>query len=62
MKNTETVATGLERYPEFENAVNKIGADVFAMIAKEAGKIESDMPYKFQFLLEEVVKDLQNRI
>lgn len=53
---------GLEKYPEFKKAVNKIANDACKAINKEAKNITSEMPYKAQFILEEVIKILEERV
>ena len=56
------ILTGLERYPEFKKLVSQIAEQVAVTINKEAKKIESDMPYKCQFVLEEVIQNLEKRV
>jgi hypothetical protein len=60
MSNTKKC--GLERYPEFKKLVNKLADEVCTQINEEAPKIESEMPYKQQFVLEEIVRILESRI
>jgi len=54
--------TGLKRYPEFTPLVNKIVSTVIREINAEARKIQSEMPYKAQFTLEEVIRELEERV
>ncbi len=54
--------TSLQKYPEFEGLVNKLASEVCSKINKEAVKIESTMPYKTQFVLEELIKVLESRV
>lgn len=50
-------------YPEFENAVDLITNNTCQLINDFSKSIESkEMPYKAQYLLEEVIKQLQERI
>lgn len=56
------ILTGLERYPEFKKLVSKIAEQVAVTINKEAKKIQSEMPYKCQFVLEEVIQNLEKRV
>lgn len=50
----------LERYLEFKIAVQKVIIATIQNIDTEALKIEkTDMPYRNQFILEEVIKGLQ---
>jgi hypothetical protein len=53
---------GLKRYPEFKPLVDKIVVSVIREINAEAHKIQSEMPYKAQFTLEEVIRELQDRV
>lgn len=53
---------GLQRYPEFKPLVDKIVHEVLTQINAEARKIQSEMPYKAQFTLEEVIRELQERV
>lgn len=53
---------GLERYPEFKELVNKLANEVSEKINKEAKKIESEMTYKCQFVLEELIRELESRV
>ncbi len=53
---------GLERYPEFKKLVATMSANICKKINAESKKIKSEMPYKAQFLLEEIIKDLQDRV
>jgi hypothetical protein len=54
--------TGLKRYPEFTPLVDKVVRAAVQMINAEAGKVQSEMPYKAQFTLEEVIRELQERV
>lgn len=56
------IAESAERYPEFNDLVKEIANDVCAKINILAPQIKSDMPYKNQFTLEEVIKVLQERV
>jgi uncharacterized protein (DUF608 family) len=58
----DTTAPGLTRYPEFKALVQEITHMVITKINAEARKIESQMPYKAQFTLEEVIRELQDRV
>lgn len=52
----------LQRYPEFKPLVDKLVHSVILEINAEARKIESEMPYKAQFTLEEVIRELEERV
>jgi uncharacterized protein (DUF608 family) len=58
----DTTAPGLTRYPEFHPLVQEITHMVIEKINAEANKIESKMPYKAQFTLEEVIRELSDRV
>jgi hypothetical protein len=50
------------KYPEFENAVDIVTNNTCQLISDFAKSIKSEMPYKYQYLLEEVIKKLQERV
>lgn len=54
--------TGLDRYPEFEYVVNAVVDKTMEMVNRLAPIVESEMPYKPQFVLEEVIKKLQSLV
>lgn len=49
-------------YPELDEAATQIAEDVAREINSMASSIESEMPYKTQYILEEVIKDLEQRV
>jgi hypothetical protein len=51
-----------EEYPELRKIADKIADDTAERINKEVKDVKSKMPYKAQWVLEEVVRDLENRI
>jgi hypothetical protein len=51
-----------EKYPELQKIADKIADETAENINKEVKDVKSNMPYKAQWVLEEVVKDLKNRI
>jgi hypothetical protein len=51
-----------EEYPELRKIADKIADDTSERINKEVKDVKSKMPYKAQWVLEEVVRDLENRI
>lgn len=51
-----------ERYPELINAVKEISRYVILIINDKAMRTESEMPYKAQFILEELIKLLQEKV
>ena len=56
------IKTGLERYPEFEPLVTELVNDIFKKILEVAWEIESEMPYKAMFVLEEIIKKLEEKV
>lgn len=53
---------GLAKYPEFKALVDQVVYDASSKINDLAPQIKSDMPYKTQFVLEEVIRELQTRV
>ncbi len=49
-------------YPELDTEAARIADEVAGMINEVAPTIKSEMPYKAQYILEEVIKDLQERV
>lgn len=54
--------TSLEKYPEFKELVSEISQLALKEIREHAGLIESEMPYKQQFVLEEIIKELEKSV
>lgn len=54
--------TGMKRYPEFKPLVDKLVRQICVAINAEVGKIKSEMPYKAQFTLEEIIRELKERV
>jgi hypothetical protein len=50
------------QYPEFEKATQIIVDEICILINDLSKDIKSEMPYKAQYLLEEVIKKLQERV
>lgn len=53
---------GLERYPEFEPLVKEVVQLAIRAIQDKADAIQSEMPYKQQFVLEEVINKLKDLV
>ncbi len=51
-----------EKFPELDALVSKLASEVAAKINSLTKKIESKMPYKAQYVLEELIKDLKERV
>lgn len=47
-------------HPEFQSLINEVTKKTLKEIQDKAFDIESAMPYKFQYVLEEVIKQLQS--
>ena len=58
----EVYETGLKRYPEFDPLVKELRTHVIREIQAKADQIESQMPYKQQFVLEELIRLLQESV
>jgi hypothetical protein len=61
IKKDKKVLYGLAKYPEFKPLVTEIANKTLRAI-KKADKIKSKMPYKQQFVLEEVIKILEDSV
>lgn len=51
-----------EKYPELQKIVNKIVPQIVSMINTNIKNVNSKMPYKAQWVLEEIIKELQKRV
>lgn len=54
--------TMMTKYPELTKVANELATQVLQAINKQAPEIESEMPYKAQFILEEVIKILKSHV
>jgi len=54
--------SGLKRYPEFKPLVDELRVMVVRAIQAKADAIESQMPYKQQFVLEELITQLKDLV
>ena len=61
MEQTQ-IKTGLEQYPEFKPLVDRLIELSVNRINNEAVKIESEMRYKRQFVLEMFINRLQELV
>ena len=52
----------IKKYPELDEIVGKIADDACREINQRIKNIESEMPYRAQYVLEAVVRELQRRI
>jgi len=63
MKHSESTAiAGSGKYPELDKLVKPISDMCAKTINKKISTIKSKMPYKAQYVLEEVIKELQDRV
>jgi hypothetical protein len=58
----DVVLPGLKRYPEFKPLVEELRVMVIRAIQAKADAIESEMPYKQQFVLEELIRKLEESV
>jgi len=49
-------------YPELDVEATRIADQVAGIINEAASKIKSEMPYKAKYILEEVIKDLEEMV
>ena len=50
------------KYPELDIVVNELANEACYMINKKVYTVESSMPYKAQYVLEELIKKLQEAV
>lgn len=53
---------GRRKYPELHALAEELAREFLARIEERAGQVESEMPYKRQYTLEEVVRLLEAQI
>jgi hypothetical protein len=51
-----------EKYPKLDIIAEKLSRHIANMITIEVLDVESKMPYKAQYVLEELIKKLQNKV
>lgn len=51
-----------EKYPELEEVADKIVQETVKSINRQAGVVDVKMPYRCQFVLEQVIKKLQELV
>lgn len=52
----------METYPELEKIAQEIAEETAKQINKKALNVQSKMPYKAKYVLEEVIKILQEAV
>lgn len=52
----------VSKYPELDEISKKISKKVIKMILEETKDVDSQMPYKNQYVLEELIKILQEKV
>jgi hypothetical protein len=62
MNNMMKEGGNVEKYPELRKIADRIAEKTAVMINTETQKVSSKMPYKAQWVLEEVIKDLEERV
>lgn len=50
------------KYPELQKLVDAISRDTLKRINTDVRGVKSSMPYKVKWVLEEVIKELQDRV
>lgn len=50
------------KYPELDKIALKLARQVGTMINKEVKNVESEMPYKAQYVLEELIRHLEEAV
>jgi hypothetical protein len=50
------------KYPELDKIANEITIEVVKLINDKALKVESKMPYRAQYVLEQIIKNLENLV
>jgi hypothetical protein len=53
---------GIEKYPELDAIADKLAYDTAMKINKAVENVKSKMPYKSQYVLEELIKMLQAKV
>lgn len=53
---------GSGKYPELDKIAKKLAEEVAVKINESIEGVDSKMPYKAQYVLEEIIKDLQARV
>lgn len=54
--------SSVKRYPELEKAASEIRKQIVPLINKAARETQSEMPYKAQHILEELIKQLEELV
>ena len=52
----------IKKYPELDEIAKEMSNDIFAKINAKTWQIKSEMPYKAQYVLEEIIKRLENGV
>ena len=50
------------KYPELDKIAEKLADQTIRLINKEAHKVKSEMPYKAQYILEELIRHLEEAV
>lgn len=61
-KSVNEQMSSMKRYPELEEAAHQIRVQTINMINEAADEIQSEMPYKAQYILEELIKQLEELV
>lgn len=52
----------IKKYPELDAIAAEIACDTFAKCNAKTRDVKSEMPYRAQYVLEEVIKHLENGV
>lgn len=52
----------IQNYPELDKVVNEVARITITAINEKIRPIKSEMPYKAQYVLEELIKILQSKV
>lgn len=61
-KSNRSARRVASEYPELDAEAARIADEVARMINEVVPTIESEMPYKAQYILEELIKNLESRV
>lgn len=61
-EDVNSIISDKGKYPELDKLVARLAEEFAEKINKETKNIKSKMPYKAQYVLEEIIKDLKERV
>lgn len=51
-----------KKYPELDSIAKDMADDVYTSIGKRTTKVDSEMPYKAQYVLEKIIENLKKMV